>query len=123
MWLRTMPVSVGLAFPAIVRFESTNDLERFVPSIETPMPPALLIDHGPITYGFAVVPLPDVTHRQLVKSLSETITIGACAGLDPARAVAAPIAPVASATATRHFRYLRMRTPRAAPYCKGPAAR
>src|SRR5437588_12870108 len=85
MWWRTMPVSVGLAFPAIVRFESTNDLERFVPSIETPMPPALLIDHGPITYGFAVVPLPDVTHRQLVKSLSETITIGPCAGLDPAR--------------------------------------
>src|SRR5690348_10250947 len=77
MSLSTMPVSLGVALPAIVRFESVNDFVRFVPSIETAMPFALLIDQGPITYGSAIVPLPDTTHRQLEKSLSEAITIGA----------------------------------------------
>src|SRR5690242_8706879 len=96
MWLSTMPVSVAVALPAIVRFESTNDFVSLVPSIETATPFTLLIDHGPITNGSVGEPLPDTTHRQLEKSSSEAITIGAC----PPRAPATPT-PIVNATAAR----------------------
>src|SRR6516225_10044 len=84
MWLSTIPVSLAVALPAIVRFESTNDFVRFVPSTDTATPFTLLIGHGPITNGSALVPLPDTTHWQLAKSPSEAITIGACPPSAPA---------------------------------------
>ena len=61
----------------MVRLESTNDLVILVPSISTAVPTGLFIDHGPITYGLTLVPLPDTTQPQAEKSLSWWITMGA----------------------------------------------
>src|SRR5947209_198302 len=70
MWFRTMPVSVLVLLPAMVRFSSSNDFVRVVPSMETATPLTLLMLQGPMMYGLVVVPLPLTTQAQLAKSLS-----------------------------------------------------
>ena len=61
----TMPWLVAAPLPAMVRLESVNDFVRFVPSTRTASPLALLMDHGPITYGLLAVPAPLTTHAQV----------------------------------------------------------
>src|SRR3989442_3023110 len=74
-------------FPLTLRLRSTNDFVSCVPSMRTASPFALVIDHGPITYGSLLEPLPETTQWQLPKSPSVAIAMGAWA-VPPA--IAAP---------------------------------